>query len=210
MADRGKYIAACLTICRAYIAAGRPGKSAEAGLVRGVVGHRALGAGLARGSRSGEVDGSVEGGRSRDSRAAHMLTEWKSKIGVGQRMQAAARRHQPLRCQQSHARRQGIHQQRSARGRAGGDAGAAPSQARRHGARQLASLPQGTAGRKIEVPQQAATGRRLACGGLRKGEASQGVRSRGVRGDQIQPLEPKLSITHVWLPRLSALFIKKV
>ena len=26
MADRGKYIAACLTICRAYIAAGRPGK----------------------------------------------------------------------------------------------------------------------------------------------------------------------------------------
>ena len=26
MADRGKYIAACLTICRAYIAAGRPGR----------------------------------------------------------------------------------------------------------------------------------------------------------------------------------------
>ena len=26
LADRGKYIAACLTICRAYIAAGRPGK----------------------------------------------------------------------------------------------------------------------------------------------------------------------------------------
>ena len=26
LADRGKYIAACLTICRAYIVAGRPGK----------------------------------------------------------------------------------------------------------------------------------------------------------------------------------------
>ena len=26
LADRGKYIAACLTICRAYIAAGRPDK----------------------------------------------------------------------------------------------------------------------------------------------------------------------------------------
>ena len=106
MADRGKYIAACLTICRAYIAAGRPGPLPATGLVRRVVGHRALGAGLARGSRSGEVDGSVEGGRSRDSRAAHHADRMEGQVwGRIKECNNAARRHQPLRCQQSHARR---------------------------------------------------------------------------------------------------------
>ena len=115
----------------------RPAREAEpAGLVRGVVGHRALGAGLAWGSRSGEVYGSVEGGRSRDSRAAHHADRMEGQVwGRVKECNIAARRHQPLRRQQSHARRQGIHQQRSARGRAGGDAGAAPSQARRRSAR---------------------------------------------------------------------------
>ena len=106
MADRGKYIAACLTICRAYIAAGRPNPLPATGLVRRMVGHRALGAGLAWGSRSGEVYGSVEGGRSRDSRAAHHADRMEGQVwGRIKECNIAARRHQPLRCQQSHARR---------------------------------------------------------------------------------------------------------
>ena len=83
MADRGKYIAACLTICRAYIAAGRPNRLPKL----------ASFGGWSDTVRSalvwlGEADPvkSMDTSKAEDPETAalrHMLTEWKIKIGVG-------------------------------------------------------------------------------------------------------------------------------
>ena len=106
MADRGKYIAACLTICRAYIVAGRPGK----------LNRLASFGGWSDTVRSalvwlGEADPvkSMDLSKAEDPETAGlrtMLTEWKAKFGAGSKNATSLRRrHQPLRCQQSHARR---------------------------------------------------------------------------------------------------------
>ena len=83
MADRGAYIAACLTICRAYIVAGRPDRAAANRLVQRVVGHGAFGAGVA-----GEADPvkSMDTSKAEDPEtggAADMLHEWKDMFGAG-------------------------------------------------------------------------------------------------------------------------------
>ena len=84
MADRGKYIAACLTICRAYIAAGRPGKLPKLASFGGwsdTVRSALVWLGEADPVKSMDVS------KAEDPETAallHMLNEWKSKIGVGQ------------------------------------------------------------------------------------------------------------------------------
>ena len=70
MADRGKYIAACLTICRAYIAAGRPDKLPKLASFGGwsdTVRSALVWLGEADPVKS---HGHVEGRRPRDGRAA--------------------------------------------------------------------------------------------------------------------------------------------
>ena len=83
MADRGKYIAACLTICRAYIAAGRPNPCPQL----------ASFGGWSDTVRSalvwlGEADPvkSMDLSKAEDPETAGlrtMLTEWKAKFGAG-------------------------------------------------------------------------------------------------------------------------------
>jgi hypothetical protein len=83
MADRGKYIAACLTICRAYIAAGRPNRLVKLASFGGW-------SDTVRSALTwlGEADPvkSMDTSKAEDPETAalrHMLTEWKIKIGVG-------------------------------------------------------------------------------------------------------------------------------
>jgi putative DNA primase/helicase len=83
MKDRGKYIAACLTICRAYVVAGRPGKVAPllsfegwSDCVRSAL------------MWLGQADpvASIEGTRAEDSnriKRGNLLTAWANDIGIG-------------------------------------------------------------------------------------------------------------------------------
>ena len=75
--DRGKYIAACLTICRAYIVAGRPGVLPRAGVVCRLVGHRSLGAGVAW------QGGSARHAREHASRRPGALAAERGTAGMG-------------------------------------------------------------------------------------------------------------------------------
>ena len=61
LANRGEYIAAALTICRAYIVAGRPKSGSATGIIRGVERHRAVGADVARPGGCRQIDGECEG-----------------------------------------------------------------------------------------------------------------------------------------------------
>jgi len=91
MADRGKYIAACLTICRAYIVAGRPGK----------LNRLASFGGWSDTVRSalvwlGEADPvkSMDLSKAEDPETAGlrtMLTEWKAKFGAGSKIATSLR-----------------------------------------------------------------------------------------------------------------------
>ncbi len=84
LADRGKYIAACLTICRAYIAAGRPNKLpqlASFGEWSDTVRSALVWLGEADPVKSQDMS------QAEDPETAALLTmlnEWKGKIGVGQ------------------------------------------------------------------------------------------------------------------------------
>jgi hypothetical protein len=84
LADRGKYIAACLTICRAYIAAGRPNKlpqPASYGEWSDTVRSALVWLGEADAVKSQDMS------HAEDPEVAALLTmlnEWKDKVGLGQ------------------------------------------------------------------------------------------------------------------------------
>ena len=100
LADRGAYIAAALTICRAYRVAERPGLLPQLASYGRVVGYGAVGAGVAGRGRPGEVAGQIARRRSRDRCAADHAERVDSQFrsGRGERS-GGARRDQSLRRQ---------------------------------------------------------------------------------------------------------------
>lgn len=83
LADRGKYIAACLTICRAYIAAGRPNKLpqlASYGEWSDTVRSALVWLGEADPVKSHDVSHAEDPER---GALRTLQVEWKAKIGVG-------------------------------------------------------------------------------------------------------------------------------
>ena len=156
LADRGKYIAACLTICRAYIAAGRPNKLpqlASYGEWSDTVRSALVWLGEADPVKSQDMSHAED-----PERAAllTMLNEWKDKIGVGQGNGKQLRDIVNL-CDANKATPSGKEYINKGLREAvlGGNAGPASPQARRGGARLLASLAEGAAGRRVAVLQQA-------------------------------------------------------
>ena len=175
LADRGKYIAACLTICRAYIAAGRPNRAAT-GVVWRVVGHGALGAGVARRGRSGEVDGPVEGRRSRDGRAAHHAERVEGQVW-GRIKECNTLRDVINICDANKATPDG----KEYINKGLRDAVLAVMPVQHHLKPDATALGNWLRSRKerrvgkLRFRKQDATGSRRPCGGLRKGEASPAV-----------------------------------
>ena len=75
MADRGRYVAAALTVCRAFMLVGRAAGQAAA-VVRRLVEHRAVGAAVARLRRPGAHHGGRVRGRPGAAGIGAVLEAW--------------------------------------------------------------------------------------------------------------------------------------